>query len=258
MADYPASIFDPRVVENVDGTVYDPLETTRIFAEDVNSPNEEIVAIEEILGVNPQAEFETVLAYLNYLRAAVRNKIVFPDFSTGMLSVSATGITYSSYRALLTTGATINTNKYVIAPLPFNLILQSGKLWEEFGFNFQISSTSNVSVWCGQGFAQNVPTSNFVGLKAVNGTLYFFARGDGGTTIEESLGAYTANVLRRIRIVCASDVGPFKVYLNESLVYDGATTISGLADPYTPCFGIINTAASTRNATFGNFWGISP
>lgn len=60
MADYPESIYDPRTVANVDGTVYEPTETTRIFAEDVNLANDEIVAIEETLGENPQGDFETV------------------------------------------------------------------------------------------------------------------------------------------------------------------------------------------------------
>lgn len=60
MADFPGAIAEPRVVENVDGTVYDPEETTRIFAEDVNGANEEIVAIEETLGINPQGSEDTV------------------------------------------------------------------------------------------------------------------------------------------------------------------------------------------------------
>lgn len=59
-ADFPASIFDPRTMENRPGAVYDEEKTKVIFAEDFNLGHAEIVAIEETLGVNPQGDFDTV------------------------------------------------------------------------------------------------------------------------------------------------------------------------------------------------------
>lgn len=67
MADYPGSIFVPRVVENLPTIVYDAGETTTLFAEDTNSTNDEIVAIEETLGVNPQGSYDTVAERLDDL-----------------------------------------------------------------------------------------------------------------------------------------------------------------------------------------------
>lgn len=60
MALFPASIFNPRTMENRPGAVYDEEKTKVIFAEDFNFGHEEIVAIEDTLGVNPQGDFDTV------------------------------------------------------------------------------------------------------------------------------------------------------------------------------------------------------
>lgn len=51
-ASYPDNIYQPRTVENKDGVVYNANETKRLFAEDINKANEEIVAIQNALGPN--------------------------------------------------------------------------------------------------------------------------------------------------------------------------------------------------------------
>jgi len=53
MSSYPATIFSPRERENWPGIIYDPDKKTLGFAEDFNLSDEEIVAIETVLGVNP-------------------------------------------------------------------------------------------------------------------------------------------------------------------------------------------------------------
>lgn len=68
MADFPGSIFTPRTVENLPGLTLDPAETANLFAEDVNLPNDEIVAIEETLGTDPQGSFDTVGEFLASLQ----------------------------------------------------------------------------------------------------------------------------------------------------------------------------------------------
>lgn len=60
MPDFPSAIYDPVVKENVPKRTYDATKVTRIFAEDFNIPNEEIIAIEETLGTNPQGAYDTV------------------------------------------------------------------------------------------------------------------------------------------------------------------------------------------------------
>lgn len=60
MADFPDSIFTPRTVENRDGVSYDDTKTKVFFAEDINYATTEIVAIETILGLNPEGSATTV------------------------------------------------------------------------------------------------------------------------------------------------------------------------------------------------------
>lgn len=71
MAKYPSSIFDPRPKENRLGVEFNPAKKTVLFAEDISSIDEEIVAIETILGLNPQGEHETVGDYLQALESVI-------------------------------------------------------------------------------------------------------------------------------------------------------------------------------------------
>jgi len=71
MADYPDEIFTPRAVVNLPGEVYDPDKTQRLYAEDINNPNAEIVAIEEELGVNAKGAYSSVKAWLTALASAI-------------------------------------------------------------------------------------------------------------------------------------------------------------------------------------------
>ena len=51
MANYPDSIYNPRVVTDKSGVEYDVAKTTVFFAKDKNDPDAEIVAVEtELLG----------------------------------------------------------------------------------------------------------------------------------------------------------------------------------------------------------------
>jgi len=67
MADYPNDLFAPRVFENRDGVEYDPDDPTRIFAEDANASNDEIVAIEESI-LSPESWVAPTLlnSWVNY------------------------------------------------------------------------------------------------------------------------------------------------------------------------------------------------
>lgn len=64
---YPNQIFVPRTVENLPGIVYDTEKLTTGFAEDYEIPAEEIVAIQNVLGTNPQGIFSTVKEWLESL-----------------------------------------------------------------------------------------------------------------------------------------------------------------------------------------------
>ena len=53
MATYPGGVYSPRAIENKSGVVYDADKKTVLFADDINNTNNEIVAIETALGINP-------------------------------------------------------------------------------------------------------------------------------------------------------------------------------------------------------------
>ena len=52
MAKYPAEIYEPREKESRSGVVYDPTKKTVIFVEDVKGLDDEVVAIEKLIGQN--------------------------------------------------------------------------------------------------------------------------------------------------------------------------------------------------------------
>ena len=85
MADFPASIYAPTVKENRPGVVYDALKTKVIFAEDFNLDRGEIVAIETILGINPQGAYTSVADRIQALEDAPSGGGVWGSI-TGTLS----------------------------------------------------------------------------------------------------------------------------------------------------------------------------
>lgn len=62
MAQYPDEIYTPRTLVNKPGTAYDEAKTSRLFAEDQNGTNDEIIAIQEELGTNPKGTYDNVKA----------------------------------------------------------------------------------------------------------------------------------------------------------------------------------------------------
>lgn len=60
MADYPTSIFEARETENLSGIVYDPNDKKNFFSEDFQNLAAEIIAIETVLGLDPQGASATV------------------------------------------------------------------------------------------------------------------------------------------------------------------------------------------------------
>lgn len=67
MADYPDSIYSPRTIQNKSGVVYDADKKQVIYAEDFELPGDEIVAIENELGINPKGSYANVAERLDSL-----------------------------------------------------------------------------------------------------------------------------------------------------------------------------------------------
>ena len=124
MSDYPGAIYEPRTKENKPGVVYDPLQTTKLFAEDVVYDDNEIVAIEEELGLNPKGAFDSVAEFLQSLLTSVGTIVTTflglsdtPSSYTGQelkalrVNAAANAIEFVDFpnTAVAATGAEINT-----------------------------------------------------------------------------------------------------------------------------------------------------
>ena len=82
-ASYPGAIYSPRTHVNKTGSVYDPLQTTKLFAEDVNNPDNEIVAVETELGINPKGSKASVVDRLDDVDEAIAALGTPPAVCTG-------------------------------------------------------------------------------------------------------------------------------------------------------------------------------
>ena len=68
---YPNYIYEPRTKENAPGIVYDETKTKNLYAEDIVKLDQNVVAIQNTLGINPQGSYETVLARLDRMQAEI-------------------------------------------------------------------------------------------------------------------------------------------------------------------------------------------
>jgi len=110
MADFPNSIFSPVTKVNRPGFVYGAAKTTRLFAEDTNNPNAEIVAVENELGTNPSgATNGSIKLYIDGVRVddtdfgsgSYTAVAVSPQLS-GCFATSYLGVKVSTYQGKCT------------------------------------------------------------------------------------------------------------------------------------------------------------
>jgi len=93
MSDYPGAIYAPRTKENKDGVVYDPNQTTKLFAEDVVYDDNEIVAIETELGLNPKGSYADVAERLDNIGGGSSTEL--KALVACQINVSSVGDTYT-------------------------------------------------------------------------------------------------------------------------------------------------------------------
>lgn len=110
-AKYPNAIYTPRTMVNRTGVTYEAERTKDIYAEDFNKDRDEIVAIENELGVNPKGSYATVKAWLTALDIAVGGII------TTFLGLSDTPASYADQggKVVAVNGAE-NSLEFIDAP----------------------------------------------------------------------------------------------------------------------------------------------
>jgi hypothetical protein len=139
-AEYPTALMPLRTFENRPGVVYDEDDTHRIYLEDLARWQENIIALETILGLNPQGSFDTVLLRLLDIESQLGGGSVPAWVSDLQASVNLSGFTNdsnfidASYVSALNVSYFNNDAGYI-----------TGSPWQSEGYMYASSMPSNVS-----------------------------------------------------------------------------------------------------------------
>lgn len=95
-ADYPGAVRTFRTVENLAGITFDDTKTRQLFAEDIIFADEEITAIETVLGINPQGATTDVAQRLTDIESAITNIITGYTILDALTVMDIGGMTTAS------------------------------------------------------------------------------------------------------------------------------------------------------------------
>lgn len=222
MADFPNSTYTPRTVTNVDGVVYDAGETSRIFAEDINKANDEIVAIEN---------------YLDNLSPSSPLRLDFNSGNTYLESGVATP--RKQFGFLIIADNTIGTLRYMVASQPhrspgfgFNndVIYPYSVLWKGI-----FTSSSNAITYVGIGSTALFDVDMGAGFRYQAGELRAYVFGQ--DTNEEPLQkisdalSVTVDTPHEYEIRQISNAVGWEFYIDGVLVY--TADITGFSTEFT-------------------------
>ncbi len=117
---YPNEIYEQRELENLPGLSYDPDNKKTLFAEDILQHGEQIIAIEETLGENPQGDYDTVVERLDNMGGGgggATMKAAVIGFTTNMAIVTGFQLinNLDTVEFDTTAGAWDNTNHKLVA-----------------------------------------------------------------------------------------------------------------------------------------------
>lgn len=143
MSDYPDDIDSFRTTANRPGVVYDPLKTTTMFAEDNNGLAAAIVAIETILGTNPDLGYGTVRDALDDALAMIGS---IPAISTSTSASFTTAVTGGSQGASNTfTRPRVDIGKESYIQLYRQVQFNAGVTSVQIRVNFPAVATSGLN-----------------------------------------------------------------------------------------------------------------
>jgi len=226
MADYPDSIYSPRTKANRSGVVYDDTKQTVIFAEDIVYDDDEIVAIETELGLNPRGSYADVAARL----AALAAKLPFASFldlinwqGPDAFSSAADGIGDAGFNCpelVLNSGYVLNHRTYAKTLAYYQNLVAAGKL---LTVEFQITDLVTVgafAAWLGAINDQTDPPGNNdyqVGFIIRNSVVYGHC-GNGSAYTETTTGVTLDQGVQRTRLKLIFNPGTdCKFYVDDVL-----------------------------------------
>ena len=198
MANYPDEIYTPRTKENDEGVSYDETKTTRLFAEDLNFLDDEVVAIQQELGLNPSGEKANIKEAIKDLvektikeRLIRQPPILLSDFTTGMnIAVEGSGsASPGKLRSVIRTGDESGSSA---------LLATQGSEWVSqynlYAFSSKTivnSVTSDLEFWFGllpDNSADPNQSQAHIAIINKNGDLYASC-GDGTNYTEVQIGS---------------------------------------------------------------------
>lgn len=272
---YPADIYDPRVMQNRPGVEYDETDLLRIFAEDFNNDRDNIVAIQETLGLNPQGTYTTVDDRLDGIEVDIaaaegdisdlqadvsalesllfcRKFFIRSTFeSIDMWLKSGTVVLEGANCMCIQTAASLNAEAFAEIYETDNHQGQAAYTQNpEFQANLFFQSVSSQQAYIGP--VDDGKSGGF-GFKVVNNTLYaFYLDNDGAehTQLLQTISSGTTYILK-----CKYDntAHYFYWYVNGTLAHSQAYTLT-MATPAYAFFYIKTTTTSLRRMYVADFY----
>jgi hypothetical protein len=260
MAQYPDEIYTPRTLVNKPGTAYDEAKTSRLFAEDQNGTNEEIVAVQEELGTNPKGasgsvkerieDIETLVPTAPFLKsgseiyrdakAKLINAIygiITPANIIGLWIFDSTSGTTITDRGLLSHNLTTNSDISTLTKgysglSPYIQILGNAEKYnagDHSDFSFGNGATDNafsiVSLCYPQGNNNRTILAKYdVTTGATKREFRFYT--DSSQNLLFALYDESANAVIARRVL--SETLPLNKTMVLTATYDGSATVGGL------------------------------
>lgn len=255
MPSYPNTIKEFREIKNKSGVVYDQTKSTVMYAEDIQSIDEEIVAIEETLGTNPEGDHESVKDRLDSFDLAIlitKNIISTSWENLDKIQKSLTGTITSAFaRLTMTTPAStdgevwINTETSYINEIDFNS--------EICGFNTSLgmSAAYGSQLYFGMGQNPLVGDENGFGFKVISGTLYACIWKYGSGETAQSIPGITLTDYNNYRVEY-KPAESIKFYVNNilKLTYLYNVDVFPVGDNPVPCAVNFKTTNNTAKSIY--------
>jgi len=243
MANYPNSIYSPRTKANRSGVIYDSNKQTVIFAEDIQNDDNEIVAIENELGLNPKGSYADVKTRLDALAA----KSIFDKFRDLVHWNSIDGFTVTKDADCTASPCDSTLDLYVAnvtnrkvgvrSTAHYRKLIASGKpLTIEFLISYFPSPTVSNTVWLYFGTSYYQPPyddEDVFGFKIVDGEVYAnngkSAGGYHNTITSTGITLPDGAQLTRLRVVFTPGTD-CKFYVNDVLKVTHTTDLTTVED----------------------------
>lgn len=253
MPSYPNTIKEFREIQNKSGVVYDQTKSTVMYAEDIQSIDEEIVAIEETLGTNPEGDHESVKDRLDSFDLAIKiakNIVSTAWENLDKIQKSLTGTITSAFaRLTMTTPASTNGEVWINTETSYINEIDFDNEICGFNTNLKMSAAYGSQLYFGMGQNPLIGDENGFGFKVISGTLYACIWKYGFGETAQSITGITLNKYNNYRVEY-TPLESIKFYVNNVLkltyLYNADVfPVGGSPVPFTVNFKTTNNTAKS-------------